>query len=911
MPANQAAAKGSGHAQHREHIAIPLSLYWLKDMLREFVSHGNFPDSLLSVFAMVSVAIAFPLYPVIVLIPLLIITFALARLHPLIGLMALLFITLPMYAYQAPLLAWLFSVLVSVSLIFGYRHYRTITFVYAMAVLPFSYLGYFLEVPLLILGTLYIGLKRSAVAAVAIVILVSMLAGLTGIQNTAPLVYNMKAFLDSAGKSGALQYLEPSKTAPGLNGFASGFGGAIGSMFSFAVAGHIFDGIFLAGIAVASNAALVLIQAAVWLLLVFSISSYAMRSRSFLKGFESSSAEVLLFVAYAVLSYAERTTFDWRILTGFIVAPALIFMLEFNDVKIVRSLEVMKEDFIGRLGDSFEDIALGARESFDDIGNYDETKREVREAVLAPIEHRELSGAYGIKPAKGILLFGPPGTGKTLLMRAVSNELHAHFFYVKASDILSPRSGESAQALSRVFEASAKSRPSVLFFDEIDEIAGKRESQAGDIGRQLITTLLSEMDGFQKMEGVVVVGSTNVPQLLDPGILRPGRFDKIIYMPLPDHNGRLSIFRHYSKRYPFASDIDYEVLAGATKRFSGADIENACAEAARQVAERAIEQSEALKIETEDIIDMIHAIKPSTSLAQLEAYEKFKVDYGRRLHPEALAEEKMAPGLDDVAGLDDAKKAFYEAVEVPLKHHELAEKYGVKEIKGVLLFGPPGTGKSMLMNAFSESLKGISVFRVEGSGLSREAQGKAVESMKEIFERARENSPSVILIDEIDSLLPDREKGSEEGGMLTGEFFREFDAISSESGVVVVGSTNRPDALDPAVIRPGRFDKLVYAGPPDASARKKIFELNLGGAQVSKDIDAKELAEITDGYTGADIANICRQAKMESVEKAIDTGSDNEIHNQDILRIIHATRPSAPKIVIGRSLAFLSAHGRS
>ncbi len=899
-----------GAEERRERIAIPLSFYWLKDMLKEFVRHKNFPDSMLSVFAIISVAIAFPFYPVLLLVPLLALAFILARIHPFIGLMALLFITLPMYIYQAPLLAWLFCIFVSVSLIFGYRHYRTITLVYALAALPFSFLGYLLEIPLLILGTLYIGLKRSGIAAVMVVLLISMLSGLTGLHNTAPLVYNMAAFNKSAGNADALRLLRPSKSATSMGDFASASSKAVMALFGFGVSGNIFNGIFLAGEAVASNIVLVAVQAAVWLLLTFSVSSYVIKSRSFMKGAESSSMEVLVLASYAIFSYAEKLAFDWRILSGFMIAPALIFLLEFSDVNIVRSLEVMKEDFIGKFGEVFEDIALGPRETFDDIGDYEETKREIRETLLAPIEHRELSGAYGIKSAKGILLFGPPGTGKTVLMRAVSNELHAHFLYVKASSILSPRSGESAQELAKVFDTAEKSSPCVLFFDEIDGIAGKRESQEGDVGRQLLTTLLSEMDGFQKISGVVIVGSTNAPQLLDSSILRPGRFDKIIYMPLPDHNGRISIFRHYAKKYPFASDVDYEFLAGLTRRFSGADIENVCTEAARQVADRALENAAALRIGTQDIAEVIHAVKPSTSLAQLEIYDKFKIDYERRLHPESYEERGEVLGLDQVVNLNDAKKALYEAVEVPLKHHMLAERYGVKEIKGILLFGPPGTGKSMLIDAFCAGAEGISTFKIHGSDVSKEVPGKAVESIKEIFERARENTPSIIIVDEIDSLLPDREKGTEAGTMLTGEFLREFDSISSASGVVVVGATNRPDAVDPALIRPGRFDKLAYAGPPDKTARKSIFELNLKGAPLSGDMDTGKLADLTEDYTGADIANICREVKMDAVERAIDTGKEEEIRFDDITRSISATRPSAPPIVVGRSLAFLAAHGR-
>lgn len=892
-----------------EKIYTPITLYWIKDVLREFVNHKYFPDSILSVFAIISVAIAAPFYPLVILMPLLAITFILARMHPLAGLMALLFVTFPMLIYQMPLLAWLYVIFLTIALVLGYRHYRTITLIYALISLPFSFLGYILEVPVFVLGILYIGFKRGSIAAAAAILLVPIISGLTGIQNTAPIAYSPLPFRSSIGNDTAFQALSPSyPNAPSLGSFPYAFSNAIVRLFSRNVAGSIFHAFGLSALALAYGIEPIVIQMIVWLLVVFTVSNYVIKSRSGFKGAESSVYSGLILIAYFSLSPIAKIQASSYAIVGFVITPPLLFLLEFNDVEIVRSLAIMKQDFLGKFGEAFEELTSGTNETLDDVGDYEETKKELREALLAPIEHRGIAGAYNIKAAKGILLFGPPGTGKTLMMRALSNEIRARFFYVKTSSILSPYPGESAKTLSKIFDTAKKDHPSVLFFDEIDGIAGKREAQEGEVNKQLFTTLLSEMDGFQKIEGVCIVGSTNVPNLLDPSIFRPGRFDKIIYMPLPDRNGRIEIFKKYAGRYPMASDIDYEKLADLTNRFSGADIANVYSEAARHVADVAMQNATVLKIETVDLVNVIDSTKPSVSLGNLADYERFKMDYERRMYHESTDEKSEGISMNDVVGLTEAKKALREAIELPFLHPDLIEKYDVANVTGILLFGPPGCGKSMLMRAVANDVGSFRMLTISGSEISREGLEKAVETIKEIFNRAKENAPSIIFMDEIDALVPDRNKASELGVHIATEVLQELDNVKNAE-VVVVGATNRPDAVDNALLQPGRMDRIIFASPPDMESRKELFEKSLKRTPLNEYIDFDRLAERTQGYTGADIANICKRAKMEALEIALASAKEKKISTEDIEALIKNIRPSAPNVILGRYSLFLSTHG--
>ncbi len=891
---------------------VPLFTYKAKDIVRQFLGHKNLPDAISATFAAASVAIVFPFFPIQILIPLLFLTFVITMIHPLAGLIVLLFETLPMLIFQVPLLAWIFCIFVSIALILGYKHYRSITLLYTMIVLPFSFLGWFLEIPAFIIGTLFIGFKRAAIVAVLTVILVSMISGLTGISNTGMIAYNSQAVHTILSKDNATAFFVPSRQVPTLSNFTSAAGQGLINFFGFRVSGNLFDGFRLAGLAIFYGLPYILLQMFVWFLVVFAISDYVIRSRSPYKGIEASFFSFIILFVYFFVTRFGGLAFTNYAFSGFLITPAVLLVLELNNVDVVKSLEVMKKDFLGRFGDAFEDLTASAHETLKDVANYDETKKELQESILSPIEHREISGAYNVKPAKGILLFGPPGTGKTLVMRAIANEIRAGFFYVKTSSILSKYEGESAQMLSRIFDTAKSHAPAILFFDEIDGIASKREMDSGGSNRQqLMTTLLAEMDGFQKLQGVVVVGSTNVPQLIDQSIMRPGRFDKVIYMPLPDKIGREKIFKYYLGKLPINKDMDYGKIAQNTPRFSGADIKNVCEEVARIVAEDAVKRRVVLEITTADVLEVAAKTKPSVSLASIENYNKFKMDYERRQHQEAKEKvDEVETGMNDVVGLDEAKKALYEAIELPILHPSLVNKYGVDETRGILLFGPPGTGKTLVMKALSNDIKDDAKFiTASGSEIVGGGSNNALTRIKELFDRARENAPAVVFIDEIDSVLPLKEGSSESAQQIISEFLQQMDGIKSSKGIVVVGATNRPEMIDPALLRSKRFDRIVYVGPPKSAERKRVFQASLKGVPLSKDVDFDSIADRTSGYTGADIINVCRIAKLRALERSIDKGIEDELNMSDLEAALKRVKASAPNSVIGKYLNFMVKYG--
>ncbi len=888
---------------------VPISYYWIKDLIKEFISRDNFPDALAVIFASFSVSLAFPFFPTAILLPLLIITFIVTLYSPLLGLMLLMFETLPMFMYQAPLLSWIMIVLMSFALFIGHKHYRSITLVYALVTLPLSFLGTYLEIPAFIIGTLFIGFRRACASAIVMILIVTMLSGLTGIQNSAPIIYDANAAHQFISNSQYSSFTVPSTPAPTLATFPSAISIALGNFLNFDIAKGIFSGFAMAVSAVAYGFELSAIQIVVWLLVIFAMTNYVLKTRSGFKGTEASAFSLIIFGVYIALSYFTNSVPNPSLLASFIATPLIIFIMEYNGIEVVKSLSVMKSDFLGKFGEAFQDLTSGTKETLEDVANYDETKAELREAILGPIEHREISGAYKVKAAKGILLFGPPGTGKTLIMRALANEARAKFFYVKTSSIVSPFQGESAQTLSRIFNTVKKHTPAILFFDEIDGVAGRREVQENDSNRQLLSTLLAEMDGFQKIEGIVIVGSTNAPQMLDPGIMRPGRFDKIIYMPLPDKSGRSKIFAYYLKKLPISSDVSFQKLSELSSRYSGADIKNICNEVARRVAEEAVKQHKVLEISMADVVSVVKATKPSTSLASIDKYNAFRVDYERRTHPEFKEDKESTVTLDDVIGLEDAKKALYEAVEIPILHPNLVKKYDVQNIKGIMMFGPPGTGKTMLMKAVANELEGVTLIVLSGSDIAKNGLENALTTVKETFNRARENAPSIIFIDEIDALIPSRNDSSELSVQVTSEFLQQIDGIRHSGSIVVVGSTNRPDIIDSALLRPGRMDKFIFVPPPNRAERAKIFKSNLDKAPCEDDIDFNTLADETEGYTGADIANICREAKMIALESSITNEEDQRIDLSSILKIISNVKPSAPPSSLGRYMNFMSIYG--
>ena len=438
----------------------------------------------------------------------------------------------------------------------------------------------------------------------------------------------------------------------------------------------------------------------------------------------------------------------------------------------------------------------------------------------------------------------------------------------------------------------------------LDSIAKKRSKDSLDeVGPRVLSEMLQQIDGASKGKGtVMVVGATNLPNELDPALLRPGRLDKIIYMHLPNKEARKAIFEVHLKNLP-TKNIDVDKLVKKTERFSGADIQNIVVEAKRLAAKEASTTGKIVPIDMDHLLRIVENVKPSTGIAQLDMYEKFKLDYERRIGEEKKEVKVKAVRWEDVAGLDEVKEALLEAIQLPLLHEEDMKDYEVKPSKGILLFGPPGTGKTLIVKAAASELE-ASFQTLSAADVMQKGYTGAVTIIKETFNRARENTPSIIFVDEIETFAPAR--GVSASSEIIGQFLTEMDGIKGMQGVVVIAATNRPKLMDPAIMRPGRFDKIFYIPPPEEEGREAIFAIHLG--KFAKDVDLKKLAEITPGFSGADIASVCQSAKMKALRTKI-KGKATPITTAQLVNIIETRRPSITKQLISEYERFLEAYG--
>jgi SpoVK/Ycf46/Vps4 family AAA+-type ATPase len=530
--------------------------------------------------------------------------------------------------------------------------------------------------------------------------------------------------------------------------------------------------------------------------------------------------------------------------------------------------------------------------TWDMIGGYEEIKREIREYIELPLRRKDIAEKYGLKPPKGILLFGPPGCGKTMMMKALANEAKINFIYVSVPEIMSKWYGESEQRLRELFNNARKMAPVILFFDEIDTIGVRREHHVGDsVTPRLLSLMLSEMDGLASEDGVIVVGSTNVPHLLDKALLRPGRFDKLIYVGLPDLRSRIEIFKIHCKSKPLAGDVDFEALAKMTERYTGADIANVCQEVARRVAAESLNTGVIREIKMEDFIEVIKKYKPSVSLETLEQYEKFKMDYERKTGTDIPVTELIEKvTLNDVGGYDQMKKELFEILEIQFKYSNLMVQMKIPPVRGILLYGPPGVGKTMMAKALANTL-GVKLIMLSGAEILYKGYEGAVAAVKEVFNRARENKPAIILLDEIDAIAPRREAYKSEGNKVVNQLLTEMDGIRTLRDVVVIATTNRIEDVDPALLRPGRFDKVVFMPLPNRDERRDIFEKYLGKETCSK-VNCDALAALTEGYSGADLASVTREAKLKVLKEMIKGNVNRELTYEDLLDAIAMVKPS-------------------
>ncbi|MEW6036007.1 MAG: AAA family ATPase [Candidatus Micrarchaeota archaeon] len=467
----------------------------------------------------------------------------------------------------------------------------------------------------------------------------------------------------------------------------------------------------------------------------------------------------------------------------------------------------------------------------------------------------------------------------------------------------------SEKNVKEVFDNARKNAPTVLFFDEIDAVAKKRSAESLDeVGQRVLSELLQQIDGASKSKAtVMIIGATNRPDSLDAAMLRPGRLDKIIYMHLPDPDARKAIFKVGLRGLPVDPNLDYETLARKTDRFSGADIKNIVQEAKRLAAKEATQKGVVIPLNMNHFLQVLAYVKPSTGLAQLDTYEQFKLDFERRVGAEKPKEEEAAKEAavkwDDVAGLADVKRALLEAIELPLLHEEEMKEFKVKPSKGILLFGPPGTGKTLIVRAAANELK-ASFQTLSAAEVMKKGYTQAVTVIKESFNRARENSPGIIFVDEIETFAPAR--GVSGSAEILGQFLTEMDGVRGQKGVVVIAATNKPGLMDPAIMRPGRFDKIFYIPPPDEAGRVDMFRIHMG--KFAPQVDLKFLASLTPGFSGADIAEVCQSAKMRSLRAKL-AGQSEAISTQTVVEILKSRRPSITNQLLEEYRRFMEQYG--
>lgn len=496
--------------------------------------------------------------------------------------------------------------------------------------------------------------------------------------------------------------------------------------------------------------------------------------------------------------------------------------------------------------------------TYEDIGGLGKELQKIREMIELPMKSPELFKRLGIAPPKGVLLHGPPGTGKTLIAKAVANESGANFKVINGPEIMSKFYGESEQKLRGAFEDAEKNAPSIIFIDELDSIAPKRAEVTGEVERRVVAQLLALMDGLAGRGQVIVIGATNRPDDVDEALRRPGRFDREIVIGVPDKKGRLEILQIHTRAMPLEDGLDLERLAAVTHGFVGADLASLAREAAMQALRRALPHVDP---DTGDIpTDILHSLFVT------------QADFDMALNdvsPSALREvlvEKPNVKWDDVGGLAKVKENLREAVEAPLRHPEVFEEMGIRAPKGVLLFGPPGTGKTLLAKAVATESE-ANFISVRGPEIFNKYVGESEKAVREIFKKARQTAPCVLFFDEIDAIMGARGQRDDTGvsQRIVNQFLAELDGMQTLQNVLVIGATNRADIIDPAVLRPGRFDAVVFVPPPDLEARVEILKVHTKGMPLHGSVDIHKIADMTEGFSGADIEGLCREAAMAAV----------------------------------------------
>ncbi len=537
--------------------------------------------------------------------------------------------------------------------------------------------------------------------------------------------------------------------------------------------------------------------------------------------------------------------------TGFVPSgPAAIVS---RGTKIIISAKAVKEP-----------VSAASKVSYEDIGGLEGEVKKVREMIELPLKHPELFERLGVEAPKGVLLHGPPGTGKTLLAKAVVSETNANFLSITGPEIMSKFYGESEERLREIFKQAEENAPSIIFIDEIDSIAPKRDEVTGETERRVVAQLLALMDGLESRGKVVVIGATNRPNAIDAALRRPGRFDREIEIGVPDKKSRLEILQIHTRGMPMSDDVNLQKLAEMTHGYVGADLWALCKEAAIRSLRKILP---AIDIDSDTIpADVLRSLKVTM--------DDFTAAF-REMSPSGLREvlvEKPNVTWDDIGGLHELKEELQQAIEWPMKYGVAFEKLDVQPPRGILLHGPPGTGKTLLAKAVAHESE-ANFINVKGPEFLSKWVGESEKAVRETFRKARQAAPCVIFIDEIDAIVPMRGSGVGDAQVterVVSQLLTELDGLEELHGVSVIAATNRPDIIDPALLRPGRFDRLIYVPLPDQASRKAILAIHTGKKPLSKDVSIERLAEKMENYTGAEIAAVCNQAAMIAMKKYID-----------------------------------------
>jgi len=521
--------------------------------------------------------------------------------------------------------------------------------------------------------------------------------------------------------------------------------------------------------------------------------------------------------------------------------------------------------------------------TYEDIGGLQNEIQRVREMVELPMKHPQIFKKLGIEPPQGVLLHGPPGTGKTLLAKAVANETSASFFSIAGPEIISKYYGESEQQLREIFDDASEEAPAIIFIDELDSIAPKREDVTGEVERRVVAQLLTMMDGLESRGQVIVIAATNRVDSVDPALRRPGRFDREIEIGVPDETGREEILQIHTRGMPLSDDVTLSRLAEETHGFVGADIESLTKEAAMKALRRYLPE---IDLDEEDI-------PPSLIDRMIIKREDFRGALNE-VSPSAMREvlvELPKVNWDHVGGLEDAKEEVRESVEWPMNSPEKFTRMGITPPAGVLLYGPPGTGKTLMAKAVANETD-ANFISVRGPQLLSKWVGESEKAIRQTFRKARQVSPTVVFFDELDSLAPGRgggDAGSNVSERVVNQLLTEMDGLEEMENVMIIGATNRPDMIDPALIRSGRFDRLVMIGEPDTEGREQILKIHTEASPLAPDVSLRELAEITEGYVGSDLESIAREAAIEALREDEDA---DEVEMRHFRQALENVRPT-------------------